>query len=150
MTAFDILRATRKNILNAIEGLTLEQFNKIPTGFNNNIGWQIGHIVVTQQLLCYRMAGQDCNVSEKMIAAFRKGTKPEQIYDADDITLIKKLLTSTLERIESDYDSGVFKSYKEYATSYGYTLRSIEGAINFNNTHEAMHLGWIYAMKKCL
>lgn len=148
MTAFNILRATRNNISKTIEGLTLEQFNTVPAGYNNNIGWQIGHIIVTQQLLCYRLAGQDCNVSEKMIASFRKGTRPEQQYDTEDMALFKKLLKKTIEQIETDYDDGIFMKYQEYTTSYGFTIKSVEAAIEFNNTHEAMHLGWIMAMKR--
>ncbi|MFK7936050.1 MAG: DinB family protein, partial [Saprospiraceae bacterium] len=148
MTAFDILRATRKNILKTINGLTLEQFNTIPAGFNNNLGWQVGHVIVTQQLLCYRLAGQECNVSEKMIAAFRKGSKPEQQYDAEDIALFKKLLETTINRMESDYNDGIFMDYKEYTTSYGFTIKSVEAAIEFNNVHEGMHLGWMVAMKR--
>ena len=150
MTVFNILRTTRNNILKTIEGLTLDQYNTIPKGFNNNLGWQVGHIIVTQQLLCYRLAGQDCNVSEKMLAAFRKGSKPEQQYDTEDIALFKNLLIKTADRIESDYNDGIFTSYKEYATSYGFTITSIEDAIQFNNTHEAMHLGWILGMKKLM
>ena len=34
---FEILNATRNNVLKAIEGLTLDQLNTIPTGFKNNI-----------------------------------------------------------------------------------------------------------------
>ncbi|MEL7020173.1 MAG: DinB family protein, partial [Bacteroidota bacterium] len=105
-------------------------------------------IIVTQQLLCYRLAGQECNVSDKMIAAFRKGTRPEQQYDAEDIALFRALLVKTTDRVESDYDDGIFNDYKHYATSYGFTLRSVEDAIHFNNTHEAMHLGWIMAMRR--
>jgi len=38
-----------------ITPFSLEQLNKIPEGFNNNLIWNIAHCVVTQQLLCYKV-----------------------------------------------------------------------------------------------
>ena len=57
---FDILTKTRAIVLHYIDGLTLEQLHVIPEGFNNNIAWNIAHLVVTQQLLHYSLSGKDC------------------------------------------------------------------------------------------
>lgn len=149
-TNFKILQATRQNILTSIADYSTEQLNIIPEGFNNNLIWQLGHIVVTQQLLCYRMANQSGYSSEKMIATFRKGTKPEENIEPEDIERIKYLMNKTMEQIERDYEDGIFTQYKPYTTSYGFTIDNIEAAIAFNNVHEAMHLGMINGMRKVL
>lgn len=149
-TNFRILQATRQNIIKSITDYSVAQLNLVPEGFNNNLVWQLGHIVVTQQLLCYRMASQSGYSSEKMIATFRKGTKPEGDIEAGDIDRIKYLLNKTTEQIERDYDDGIFIQYKPYTTSYGFTINNIEEAIAFNNVHEGMHLGMINAMRKVL
>ena len=48
----DTLLITRKFLLKITEDLTIEQLNKIPEGFKNNIAWNLTHLLVTQQLLC--------------------------------------------------------------------------------------------------
>ena len=57
---FDILAKTRAIILYYIKELSLDQLHIIPDGFNNNIAWNIAHLVVTQQLLHYKLSGNDC------------------------------------------------------------------------------------------
>ena len=54
---FDDLLETRKFLLKIISSLSNEQLNKIPVPFKNNIAWNIAHLVVTQQLLCYKLSG---------------------------------------------------------------------------------------------
>ena len=47
-----------------------------------------------------------------------------------------------------DYENGRFLNFKEYVTSIGFHLSSIEEAISFNNYHETIHLGFMINMKK--
>jgi hypothetical protein len=43
------LRKLRFAVLKAVEQLTTEQLNKVPDGFNNNIIWNIAHLIASQQ-----------------------------------------------------------------------------------------------------
>ena len=63
---FDILTKTRAIVLHYISGLSLDQIHVIPEGFNNHIAWNIAHLVVTQQLLHYKLSGKDCLVSDDL------------------------------------------------------------------------------------
>ncbi|MDO6736472.1 DinB family protein [Wenyingzhuangia sp. 2_MG-2023] len=145
----DILKKGRALILRLIENFSLEQINQIPEGFNNNIGWNVGHLVVTQQLLCYKFSGLENGVSEEMISKYRKGTDPkEQVIEEREWDLIKKLFLELPNSTEEDYGKGVFVSYNEYETSVGVVLDSVEKAIDFNNFHEGIHLGAILALRK--
>lgn len=150
MSAFQLnaLRATRKNILNFLHACNLGELNHIPPGFNNNLLWNAGHVTVTQQLLCYRLAGLEVGVSEEMIAEFKKGSKPERRYTEDDKKRIGDLLFSTLEDLERDLAEKDFSNFTPYPTSYGVTLHNIEEAVQFNLAHEAMHLGTMLGLKK--
>ena len=47
----DIIKQTRANIIKMTEAQSLEMLNQIPEGFNNNLVWNLGHVIVTQQLL---------------------------------------------------------------------------------------------------
>lgn len=147
-TQFDILKKTRELILLAISNLSLEQMHVIPEGFKNNIAWNFTHLVVTQQLLHYKMSGNDCLIPDEMIDNFRKGTSPSYSISTEEFEQIKELFLNLPDTLIEDYNNGVFKAYKEYPTSTGFVLDSIETAIQFNNFHEALHLGTIMAIKK--
>lgn len=146
----DILQATRANILKQIDGISLEQLNVIPDGYNNNLIWNAAHVAVTQQLLCYAMSGLEVKLPKETIAAYRKGAKPERAVTQAEVDQIKEWLTASIDWLATDLKAGIFQSYKEYQTSYGFKLTSIEDAVSFNNVHEGMHLGYMIALKKHL
>ena len=146
--AFTILKRTRENIRKAVEGLSLDQLNKIPEGFNNNIFWNVAHVVATQQLLTYGLAGVDPVIPKKYIENYRKGTKPNGPVGQDEVDQIISLLETTQGQIINDILDNKFTEFRRYTTSYGITLNSLEEAIAFNNAHEAMHFGNILSMRK--
>ncbi|MET2986532.1 DinB family protein [Aureibaculum conchae] len=145
---FDILRANRLLILKIIDNYSLEQLNKIPEGFKNNIAWNIAHLVVTQQLLCYKFSGLPLYVSDKMVEKYKKGTAPKIDITQQELNDTKKFLLNLVDQFEDDYGKNIFKSYQSYTTSANVTLNSISDAIEFNNFHEGIHLGYILALKK--
>ncbi|MGB1241811.1 MAG: DinB family protein [Chitinophagales bacterium] len=147
---FNILEATRRNILATVEDLNLEKLNETPKGFNNNLIWNLGHVLVTQQLLCYGLSGVPMKVNNEMIAKYRKGTKPTGLVEEEEYFFIKTRLEETIEEIKMDISAGLFKEFKTYPTSYKVTLNSIEDAVIFNNIHEAMHLGYMMSLKHAL
>lgn len=87
---FDIIAQTRTNFIKLLDGLTIEQINKIPKGFNNNIIWNFAHTISAQQILCYRLAGISPVVDENFIELFKKGTKPGDDIDQQKLNHIKK------------------------------------------------------------
>ena len=146
----DITRKNRKLFEAFLDKFSLEQLNKVPEGFNNNIIWNIAHCIVTQQLLVYKLSGLQGVLSDDMIAEYRKGTKTERNLSQDEVDEIKALLYSPLDKTDEDYSNGLFKIYNEYTVSTGSTLAKVEDAISFNNFHEGIHLGYILALKKAL
>ena len=145
---FEILRANRLIILNAIENLTIDQLNKIPDGFKNNITWNLNHLLVTQQLLCYRFSGLEVAIDEEMIDNYKKGTEPKGFISKEEFEMIKIQFLLLVDRFIKDFDTAVFREYKPYTTSAKVTLNNIQDAIEFNNFHEGIHLGYILALKK--
>ncbi len=147
-TQFSILRKVRELVLKSIDGLTLEQLHKVPEGFNNSIAWNVAHIVVTQQLLHYRMSGKDCLVSDELIDANKKGTIPTGEFTQEEFDEVLELMNGLPDTLEEDYEAGIFTEYNEYKTSTGFVLDSIDTSIAFNNFHESLHLGVIMSLKK--
>ena len=48
-----------------------------------------------------------------------------------------------IEKTKEDYTAGKFITYNEYTTSTGFNLTSTKEAIEFNNYHEGLHLGFM-------
>ena len=147
-TQFNVLKKSRELVSKRIENLTSEQLHKIPDGFSNNIIWNVAHLVVTQQLLHYKLSGLQCLAPDELIEKYKKGTIPSETLNEEEIEEIKDLLVGLPETLEEDYKAGIFKNYQSYPTSTGYVLTDIDNAIAFNNMHEGIHLGTIMALTK--
>ena len=147
---FDVLRKSRDLVLKELEGLTLDQIHIIPTGFKNNIAWNVAHLVVTQQLLHYKLSGLNCLCPDDLITLHKKGTAPTKTFTEEEFDEVKELLAGLPDTLEEDFNAGIFENYNEYPTSTGFILSSIENAIAFNNFHEGIHYGIIRSIKKHL
>jgi hypothetical protein len=145
---FDITRTSRKMVAPFLENYTLEQLNKIPDGYSNNLIWNIGHIIVVQQLLIHKLSGLPILVSDEMIAKYMKGTKPEHIATQAEVDEIKALLFKTIDQTEVDYSDKKFINYQEYPTSTGFVLKNAEDAMKFNSFHEGLHIGIMMNLRK--
>jgi len=145
-----IINANRRGILNLIEDLSLEQLNTIPTGFSNTIIWNIAHLTVTQQLLCYKLSGLPLQINQELVDEFKKGTVPIRHVDQAQFDQLKNLFITLPQQLLIDLNAGIFSSFTPYPTSAGVTLSSIDDALQFTNFHEGLHRGAIIALKKAL
>jgi len=147
-SVFEVQKTIREILLKVLDNHSLEQLNKIPEGFTNNLIWNIAHCVSSQQVLIYKLSGLPTMVSEEFIAKYRKGTKPERDVSQAEVDEIRVLLSSTLDQVQKDYANNIFVTYTEYLTSMGFLLKDIEGALSFNNYHEGIHTGIIMSIRK--
>ncbi len=145
---FKIWETSRRHCLKLIESYTLEQLNKTPDGFSNNLAWNLGHIIVSQQGLVYRLSGLPTNVSEEMTNTYKNGTRPSGNTTQAEIDELKVLLFSLLEKTKEDYANSRFVTYNEYTTGTGFHLATTMEAMNFNNYHEALHFGFMMNIRK--
>lgn len=144
------LKKLRSAVLKTVEQLTTEQLNKVPDGFNNNIIWNVAHLIASQQNLCYLKAGQEALVPDLFIQTYKPGTKPEQTVSAEEIEHIKPLLLSTAAQLETDLKAHLFDNYSPWVNSMGLELNNINDIINYVPLHESMHLGYILALKRLI
>ncbi len=147
----EYLNQARTMCLKVIDGLSFEALCRIPEGFNNSILWNIGHLAVTQQLLCYKNSGLPMHIKDQeIIDGFRKGSKPKTEYTQEEWQTLLDFFKTLPSKLEEDFESSMFKNYDSYLTSFGVLLSNIEEAITFNNVHEGMHLGYIMALKRAI
>lgn len=138
----------RLYILETIKDLTTEQLNKIPEGFSNNIIWNVAHLVVTQQAICYKRAGQAIKIEESFSNLFMPGTKPDLTFDEAMVSNIKEMFIDNLNNLETDFNNGHFSNYTAWASRTGIEITDINIAIDFLIYHEGLHEGIISTLKK--
>ena len=147
-SVFETQKTIREILLKILENHSLEQLNKVPQGFNNNIIWNVAHCIAAQQTLVYKLSGLPTMVSEDFILKYRKGTKPEGDVSQEEVDEVKTFLLSTYQKTQNDFTSGLFVDYNEYTISMGFTLRNVQEALDFVSYHEGIHTGIIMGIKK--
>lgn len=141
----------RNNFKKLAESVKIEDLTKIPEGFNNNILWNYGHAVATQNVLIYLMSGQPFSLPDDFIATYRKGTFPAETDDPkSELEVIQLFSDQALAHLRKDLSEYKFSEYESYDTSFGIKLESVNDAIAFNNIHESLHLGYCMALKRAL
>lgn len=145
---FEITLNTRYILLDVLKKLPLKTLNHIPEGFSNNIIWNIGHVLVVQQMLTYKLSGLPMLISEDLVSLFKKGSKPERDFTLEEVVEIQNQLTSTILKTQLDYEAGIFVQFHEFTSQTGFTMKTIEEALEFNNFHEGLHLGILMQLRK--
>lgn len=146
----EIIRKTREYLLKLVEGLTLEQLNTVPAGFNNNIIWNLGHLVATQQGVCYRRAGYDLKINEAFFELYKPGSKPERHASQEEFDEIKTLFFSTIDLLEADIKDNQLSNYIPWTTRYDVLINNIDEALTFLPYHEGLHMGYVMALKRAV
>lgn len=148
MIAIEQLKIIRSAGLRLVSEMDNEHIWLVPEGFNNNLAWNLGHLVVTQQLLHYKLAGLPMLVDDTLVENFKKGTGPSQWGDLPDMRQVRTLFRELPERLAEDYAGGKLERFEPYKTSAGITLNTVDEAILFNNFHEGLHIGYMMAMAR--
>ncbi len=131
-----------------LDGLTVEQVNEIPNGFNNNLIWNLAHMVSVEQGYLYGKGGITPPVDATLIADYGNGTFPKEFVSQDEITMIKELAISSVERLRQDVESGAFANFPPTTiTPKAISLDTIHDALEFILFHEGLHLGTAKALK---
>ena len=140
---------TQRNLVwKLASSLNDDQWNIIPQGSNNSVFWNLGHIAITHQLLCYSLSGIDTYCSDEELTYFRKGAMPAEMTNPVTFERLKELFFDVPQKMSTDIENGVFKEFSPYHTSVGISLNNLDEAFTFNLYHEGIHLGVIMKMIK--
>lgn len=147
-TELELFRATRHNTINAIKDLTLEQVNEIPEGFTGNVAWHLGHMVSTHKGLVYQLNSVPGGLPKEFVLKYKKDSKPEAPIDQAEFEFITTELLNQIDELEADLQKeGFFGVNIPYSTSYNFDMNSFDECLRFSNLHQALHLGYILALK---
>ena len=139
---------TRSTLLKIMEKRSNEELVKIPENHRNSIFWNIAHLLVTQQLLYYKLSGLEIKIDEAMVNKYGKGSIATEDVEISDIQYVKDHLLKEMKETQNDYDKGLFKEFNAYMTSTGIELKTIEDVISFSAFHDGIHLGVVLSLMK--
>ena len=145
---FETALFARRSMLKILEQRSYEELVKIPENFRNSIFWNIAHLLVTQQLLFYKLSGNELRIDKDMVTKYGKGSVANEDVQESDIQYVKDHLLNAMSETQKDYNKGLFIDFKSYMTSTGIELKSIEDAIKFNTFHDGIHLGIVLSLMK--
>ena len=115
-----IHRHIRSSLYQAVKGLSTEQLQAMPNGFDNNIAWNLGHVLIVQQRLLYSRCGLPLSVPEEMLPLYLPGTSPADWQAQPDAQELVELLVAQQEQLEADYAAGRFQErpFDSYTTAF--------------------------------
>ncbi|MGN7783012.1 DinB family protein [Niabella sp. 22666] len=138
------IEAARKGFIELIEGLTMEQLNKIPQRCNNNIAWNFGHISVSALALAFKTSGVKPAIEIPYFKKYGKGTRPETNIDAEELQALKDYATTAISMIKESMTSNEFDNATiiPYTTAtYGIPMTDIDEIIATIAMHDSLHYG---------
>ncbi len=148
---FTYIRETRRAMTKIVDTLSIDDLNRIPNGFANNIIWNYGHIYVSTLALTYLRTGVEKDKVIPHLRKYGKGSKPEELVGKDEIAFLKDNILLSIDLLEADYKNNVFRQIAPFATeTYGKTMDAIEEVITCTLAHDNFHFGYVKALQKAV
>jgi uncharacterized damage-inducible protein DinB len=147
---FKQLRFVRGQTLKQINGMSEEETRTVPRGFNNNILWNLGHILLVHEKFSFALTNEKMELPKHFAELFAPGTKPEnwgtQVPKLDEIALF---LSKQIDRIEQILEHRLEDNLEHpFVTSAGLELSSVKECLSFCLYHEGMHFATIKALEQ--
>jgi hypothetical protein len=139
----------RRFLLEQIKDLNGGQLNEIPSSHNNNIIWNLGHLICVVQNLCYVRAGLPITVEDKYFSPYMPETKPQVLIDEQEIENIKEVFIGSINQLQSDLPKILLNTYTPSSMIpkiYGFEVTNLDEAIEYLLYHEGLHTGVILSL----
>ncbi|QZN75491.1 DinB family protein [Paenibacillus sp. DR312] len=143
---FDI---TRGNLYKVLESVSETSADKQPVGFSNTIRWNVGHILTVAEMFIFNNR-QTFGLPKEYNNLFATGTKPSD-WTGEPIplsTLLAQLQDQAVrikQHVEIHSDETLAEPLKLGPVLQ---LNSMGEVCNLSLFHEAMHTGFIHALKR--
>ncbi|MUK88060.1 DinB family protein [Ornithinibacillus sp. L9] len=142
---FTQLHTYRQETLSLIDGITEQQANIIPNGFNNNIRWNLGHIYLDQYLWIQAVTKEKMTYNDKFNDWFGFGTNPGNFSEeTPDLEELKKLLREQPLRIKEVYGERLEEVFEPTEMD----MHTVEQVLVRTIFHEGLHASTIQSIKR--
>jgi len=146
---FGLIGKARERIIQQVENVPEAQRHVVPTGFNNSLHWQLGHIVTVADGITLRYGGFESKIPSSYGKLFNNGTKPSDWEDEPPHWDI--LIQQLPEQFQALQDTLQGRLGDPVAVKDNFAkAQTIGELVALNMSHENLHLGMITAMVKVL
>ncbi|GGA45224.1 DinB family protein [Paenibacillus physcomitrellae] len=146
---FNLIGTARQNIVKLLDNVAVEQRTVIPEGFNNNLHWQIGHIVTVAERLAYSLRGEPSELPGEYMQFFNTGTRPADWNGEppawEDILAVMESQLARIREVFEDRLDEALAHQNNFANA-----RTFRNLLELNVAHENSHVGMINAMIRVL
>lgn len=144
---FGLFERTRKSILGYTAELTPEQRSIVPVGFNNNIHWQLGHVIFIADAIVFGFAGKNAQVPAEYRTFFGPGTKPADW--TTEAPAWEELLDLFTKQTQMFRETFAGHTNEPVANKDNFAKADTIGdLLELNTMHESSHSGMINAMSR--
>jgi hypothetical protein len=144
---FEQLKTYRNELLTEVEEVTEEEADLIPEGFNNNIRWNLGHVLLDQYLWIQALTKEELPLPAAFNDWFGFGTNPSRF--TVETPKLPELLGLLRRQPDDILERNRYRLEQEFpSTDMG--MHTIEQVLVRTIFHEGLHLGAIQAIKRQL
>ncbi len=138
--------------LTMINHFNEEIINIVPEGHNNNIVWNVGHILVAQDYLLYGREMAAEIVKPGYVEMFNQGTKPADWNgEVPSLATLATELKEQMSRIEKDFGHRWDEPLpKPFVLRPGTEMSTYGEVMMFTLYHEGWHVGYIQSLKRAI
>ena len=140
----------RELTLGHMEGLTENQLLTVPEGFNNNVLWNVGHVLYYLCAFTYGHSGLALPLPDEYVEWFKHGTTPSEWMTTPNSGEVAERARTIIPEIKADRAAGKFDAFEPFELAAGSSLDTLTEALVFHCAHEGMHVGHIAILKKFL
>lgn len=146
---FGLIEKAREKVIKVVENVEESQRDIVPQGFNNNLHWQLGHIITVADRIILRYGGLESKVPALYSTLFGNGTKPADWQDEPPHWDI--LILQLREQFHTLQESLYGKLEEPVAVKDNLAkAKTIGELVQLDMSHENLHLGMITAMVRVL
>jgi uncharacterized damage-inducible protein DinB len=140
---FEMTRGRLQQFLNSTSEAL---FDQMPKGFNNTIRWNVGHILTVADAF-FGLKRLPTDYKE----LFWKGTKPaDWTGEVPSLETLASQLQKQTSKIKETFADRLNEKLAKPINLNGYQIETIGSVFSFNNMHEAVHLGYMNALKRAI
>lgn len=144
---FEQLKTYRGELLNLAHGVTHSDAEIIPEGFNNNIRWNLGHVLVDQYLWIRALTKEEIPIPMIFNEWFGYGSDPSRFTnETPSFSELIPMLQQQPQIIQERYQNRMEEEFPP--TEMG--MCTVEQVLVRTIFHEGLHIGAIQALKRQL
>lgn len=144
---FEQLAHYRSELLQFLENVSEEEANIIPTGFHNNIRWNLGHLYLDQYLWVKALTKEKDAELDVFMKWFGFGTSPKH-FDRETPTFeeLKKYLARQPDQLKERYGDRLAEEFPPIDMG----MQTIEQVLLRTIFHEGLHFQAILTIHRFL